>query len=322
MVTFQANLGLPAALAQADQALRAGDPAAAEQVLIPLLDRFGADPRLLHMVGLVKMHQRTFEQAADFFARARAADPKAAALAFSHGTALRWLDRPAEAAEAFRTAVRLKPDYAEAYYEAGVTLQQLGRLEDAENMLRGWLAAVPGDPRAVLALAELLLTAGKLQDAEAILRAGTQDPRGAPLHALMLQRLGLALRRQNRNVDALDQLTRSAALEPIALTDALRAEILQDLKRHDEALALSRGMIAREPANPEWHKFHNELLYRLGIPIISNPTTRRRKAQACFCPRPFFSAMKSAPQKRWTPIAAPPRWSRTTGWPPPALPMP
>ena len=37
MVTTAANTPLPQALALADQALRAGDPAAAERVLTPLL---------------------------------------------------------------------------------------------------------------------------------------------------------------------------------------------------------------------------------------------------------------------------------------------
>src|SRR3954464_10391647 len=118
MATMMENASLPRALAVADQALRAGDPGAAEQALTPLLRLSGADPRLLHMMGLVKMHSRNFEEAARFFAKAREADPKAAALAFSHGTALRWLERPTEAVEAFRAAAALKPDYAEAYFEA------------------------------------------------------------------------------------------------------------------------------------------------------------------------------------------------------------
>jgi len=263
MVTTAAITPLPQALALADQALRAGDPATAERVLTPLLPPAGGDPRLLHMLGLVKMHQQDFAQAAGFFARARAADPRAAALAFSHGTALRWLEQPAEAAEAFRTAIRLNPGYAEAYYEAGATLEQMGALDEAESVLRAWTLAMPGHPRGVLALADLLLAAGKLAEAETILRAGVQDPHGAPLHALMHQRLGLSLRRQNRNEEALAALTRSAALDPIPFTDAIRAEILQDLRRHDEAVLLSRDMIRREPENPKWHKFHNELLYRL-----------------------------------------------------------
>jgi tetratricopeptide (TPR) repeat protein len=263
MVTTAAITPLPQALALADQALRAGDPAAAERMLTPLLPPAGGDPRLLHMLGLVKMHQQDFAPAAGFFSRARAADPGAAVLAFSHGTALRWLEQPAEAAEAFRTAIRLNPGYAEAYYEAGATLEQMGALDEAEAVLRAWILAMPGHPRGVLALADLLLAAAKLAEAETILRAGVQDPRGEPLHTLMHQRLGLSLRRQNRNEEALAALARSAALDPIPFTDAIRAEILQDLRRYDEAVFLSRDMIRREPENPKWHKFHNELLYRL-----------------------------------------------------------
>jgi tetratricopeptide (TPR) repeat protein len=261
-----AALSLLPALAQAEQALRAGDPAAAEQALTPLLGAFGADPRLLHMMGLVKMHRRDFAEAASFFARARAADPRASALAFSHGTALRWLESGAEAVDAFREAMRLKPDYAEAYFEAGTTLQQMGKLEEAEGIFRAWLAAVPGDPRGVLALADLLLAAGKRKEAEEALRPGIADPAAAPLHALMLQRLGFALRGQGRNEEALEAMTRSAALEPIVITDAVRAELLQELHRYNEALAISRDLIRREPENPQWHKFHNDLLYRLRHP--------------------------------------------------------
>jgi len=151
MATTAANTPLPQALALADQALRAGDPIAAERVLAPLLPPAGGAPRLLHMLGLVKMHQQDYAQAAGFFARARAADPSAAVLAFSHGTALRWLEQPAAAVEAFRTAIRLNPGYAEAYYEAGATLQQMGALEEAESVLRAWIKTMPGHPRGVLA---------------------------------------------------------------------------------------------------------------------------------------------------------------------------
>src|ERR1700760_4846473 len=166
MVTTEANTPLPQALALADQALRAGDSAGAERVLASLLPPADGDPRLLHMLGLVKMHQKDHAQAASFFARARAADPRAAVLAFSHGTALRWLEQPAQAAEAFGEAIRLKPDYAEAYFEAGTTLQQMGKLDEAEPIFRAWLRALPGDPRAVLSLADLLLAAGKVAGAE------------------------------------------------------------------------------------------------------------------------------------------------------------
>ena len=257
---------LLSALAYAEGALRAGDPGAAEKALAPLLGAFGDDPRLLHMMGLVKMHNRAFAEAASFFARARAADPRASALAFSHGTALRWLENVTEAVDAFREAIRLKPDYAEAYFEAGTSLQQMGKLEEAEGIFRAWLAAIPGDPRGVLARADLLLAADKLTDAEHVLRTGIADPAAAPLHAPMLQRLGFTLRRQGRDEEALEALTRAATLDPTVFTDAVRAELLQALHRYDEALAISRDLIRREPENPEWHKFHNDLLYRLRHP--------------------------------------------------------
>ena len=172
MVTTEANTPLPQPWPRPITPCAPAIPRRQSGPWLPCWPPAGADPRLLHMLGLVKMHQQGFAQAAGFFARARAADPRAAALAFSHGTALRWLERPAEAAEAFRAAIRLKPDYAEAYFEAGTTLQQMGKLEEAESIFRAWLAAMPGDPRAVLALADLLLAAGKLTEAEQVLRAG------------------------------------------------------------------------------------------------------------------------------------------------------
>src|SRR3954463_3775128 len=99
------------ALAQADQALRSGNSEGADRVLTPLLERFAGDPRLLHMAGLVRMHQQRFADGAQCFADARAADPSEAVLAFSHGTALRWLERHSEAMDAFAQAYRLKPTY-------------------------------------------------------------------------------------------------------------------------------------------------------------------------------------------------------------------
>ncbi|HSS13887.1 MAG TPA: tetratricopeptide repeat protein, partial [Rhizomicrobium sp.] len=129
MVTLQADPGLRQSLLLADQLLRAGQPEAANRLLAPLRHHFAADPKLLHLSGLIAMHQQRYAEAADVFERARTAEPREAVLAFSHATALRWLERHDQAAQAFRDAAALKPDYAEAYYEAGTILQQLGALE-------------------------------------------------------------------------------------------------------------------------------------------------------------------------------------------------
>ena len=264
MVTLQATPALQQSLLLADQMLRAGDPDAAGRVLDPLLDRFPADPRLLHLSGLIRMHQQRHEEAAGLFARARAAEPREAVLAFSHGTALRWLERHSQAAEAFRDATRLRPDYAEAYYEAGTILQQLGDRQEAEAIFRQWLNAMPDNARGKLALADLLIDGKRPQEAEPLLRQALQQPVPQELRAYLYKTLGLALLRQGHDSEALENYEKSAALNPDPATDAIRVEILQKLKRYEDAGALSRALVARDPADPQWHKFHNDLMYRLG----------------------------------------------------------
>src|ERR1700733_6846460 len=110
MVTTRQKDSLRQVLAAASAALQAGNPAGADRVLEPHLGSTAADPALLHLAGLVRMHQQRFQEAAGFFARARAADASAARLAFSHATALQWLEQPQEALAALKDAIRLKPD--------------------------------------------------------------------------------------------------------------------------------------------------------------------------------------------------------------------
>jgi tetratricopeptide (TPR) repeat protein len=264
MVTVQAHGDVQQALALASQLLRAGNAEAADRVLAPHLKRLAADPRLLHLSGLVRMHQQRFEEAADSFARARIADPREAVLAFSHGTALRWLERHVEAIDAFKEATRLKPGYAEAYYEAGTTLQQLGEVEDAEKVFRQWLTALPDNARAKLALADVLLVLRRPPEAEALLREALLQPVPQQMRGILHKTLGLALHRQSKDQEALENYEKSASLNPEPMTDAIRAEILQRLKRYEEAAVLSSSLVARDPGNPQWHKFHNDLMYRLG----------------------------------------------------------
>ena len=147
MVTIQAIPTLQQALKLANQFLRAGDARAADAFWPPFWSASPSDPRLLHLTGLVRMHQQRFEDAARLFENARAADPREALLAFSHGTALRWLERHVEATDAFKHAITLKPDYAEAYFEAGATLRQLGELDarrdDIPPMAHGIAGSCP-----------------------------------------------------------------------------------------------------------------------------------------------------------------------------------
>jgi tetratricopeptide (TPR) repeat protein len=264
MVSIQEKQDLRQALAAAGAALQGGDVAGADRALRPHLGPSAADPALLHMAGLVKMHQQRFADAAGFFARARAADPRASQLAFSHATALQWLEKPQEALAALKDAIRLKPDYAEAYFEAGNILKRLGRLDEARTMFGDWARVLPNDAQAWLELGGAMLDQDRPQEAETVFAAGLQRQAPPPLKGTLHYNYALALTRQSRGEEALEHLARAKALNPSLLhSDAIRAEILQELRRYDDAIAISRQMIAEDPANPEWHKFHNDLLYRL-----------------------------------------------------------
>ncbi|MFO1247459.1 MAG: tetratricopeptide repeat protein [Alphaproteobacteria bacterium] len=262
MMAIQENPGLLQALGTASQALQAGDPDSAQRALAAWLEQ--NDPRVLHLAGLVAMHQQRHEDAATLFGRARAADPRAPVLAFSHGTALRWLQRNEEAGKAFKAAIALKPDYGEAYFEAVNAFQAMGDLKEAESLARQWLRVMPENVRARLSLGDVLLAAKRPAEAEAPLREALEGATSAEGRGALHQRLGLALRRQNKNDEALSHYDNAVALDPNPVSDAVRVEILQDLKRYDEAVRISRALVEREPENPQWHKFHNDLMYRLG----------------------------------------------------------
>jgi len=290
MVAAQTNPALQQALAQAGQALRFGDPEAADRVLTPLLEPFSDDPRLLHMAGLVRMHQQRFADAAQCFAQARAANPREAALAFSHGTALRWLERHHEAVAAFKAAFALKPDYAEAYFEAGTTLQQLGELAEAETVLRQWLTALPGNARGKMALGDLLIAAKRPQAAEPLLREALQAPIPDEMREDLHRSLGLALYRQGKHEEALKHYEQAGLRDGDLGTLAIRAEILERLKRYEDAANLSSSLVAREPENPQWHKIHNDLMYRLGSPDYLKSFDRAPKTAELLLSKAYYLA--------------------------------
>jgi tetratricopeptide (TPR) repeat protein len=264
MVSIQEKESVRQVLAAASTALQRGDVAGADRIIAPHLNPSAADPALLHMAGLVRMHQQRFADAAGFFARARAADPRAPELAFSHATALQWLGQPQDALAALKDAIRLKPDYAEAYFEAANTLKRLARLEEAEVLLRDWVGVMPSNVQARLELGGVMLDQGRPEEAETIFAGALQQPASNQIKGALHHNYGLALARQRRGEQALEHLAKAKALNPaLPHSDAVRAEVLQEMTHYDEALAISRQMIAEAPANPEWHKFHNEILYRL-----------------------------------------------------------
>jgi tetratricopeptide (TPR) repeat protein len=219
------------AVALARQHLQQGDMAAAERVLAPLFSRgLAGDPTVLQLAGLIRLSQGRTAEAEALLAQGRILDASDPWLAYYHGAALAGLKRTGDAATAWRATIALKSDLAEAR----------------------------------LALSALLIESGQMAEAETIARGGLDlalDPR---LKGVMHNNLGLALRAQKMNQEALENFEKAQALNPaIPMLGLLRAEVLQDLKRPEVAALVLEKSLAADPANPRLHRAYNELLYRM-----------------------------------------------------------
>ncbi|HVW74931.1 MAG TPA: tetratricopeptide repeat protein [Rhizomicrobium sp.] len=246
------------AIASALNLLRQGDGAAAERALRAL--EASGDPRVLQALGTIRMRQRRFPEAENLLVRARAAAPGQPQIALALGRALAEQGRDDEAIAIFQSATAL----TDARYELGSALQRLGRLDEAERAFRDLLAIAPDHVPAHLALGGVLIEARRPTEAEAVLRAGLSHPAPPRLAAMLHTNLGLSLRHQRRDAEALAAYDRAAALEPaLPGLDIHRAEALQNLRRYDEALDTYRKAIAARPEDSEAHRLYNDLLYRL-----------------------------------------------------------
>ncbi len=266
MVTTFPGPAVQQALTLASQHLRAGNVAGAEAALAPLfVNGPPAEPLLLNAVGIVRLNQGRPADAAGLFAQAARLAPSDAMFPFNQGRALAALGQADEAVLAFRAALTCKPDFADALYELGSVLHQTGKLAEAAKAFRQILELAPGHVPAKLMLGAVLVDANRPHDAEAPLRQAIAEATDPRMKAQLHTNLGAALRRQRKDVEALEQYDAAATLDP-ALTQLAvhRAEALQNLERHEQALAELEAMLARVPQDPSLHHAYNDLLYRLG----------------------------------------------------------
>jgi len=266
MVTTLPSPSVQQALGFASQHLRAGNIAGAEAAIAPFFAGGPpAEPLLLNTAGVVRLNQNRLAEAAELFAQAAHLSPREAMFPFNQGRALAALGQADAAVLAYRTALKCKPDFVDAFYELGSLLHRTGRWEDAEKAFRQILRLSPAHVPAKLMLGAVLVDAGRPQDAELPLRraiAEATDPRmAAQLHT----NLGIALRRQRKDAEALEQYDLAAKLDPTLPGLAVhRGEALQNLGRHEQALAELEQMLAKTPQDAALHHNYNDLLYRLG----------------------------------------------------------
>jgi len=141
------------------------------------------------------------QEAVDYARRAVALEPSG--LSFGGlGQALFAADRPDSAVRPLRRAVEIEPDNPRHRFQLGNVLEVLGRIEEAEEEFSAYVAMAPQDP------------IGHLN-------------------------YGVHLEGQGRQLDALEQVTLAAELDSQLLRAwILQAQILEELGRYDEALAV------------------------------------------------------------------------------------
>jgi hypothetical protein len=118
-----------------------GEYARAAERYRAVLEARPAHKDALYLLGVLRMRDEAYAEAASLFERALRADAAVAAFQAGLGEALWRLGRHAEAAERFRAALALDPAMADARAGLATALQAAGRFEEAHAVLREWLEA-------------------------------------------------------------------------------------------------------------------------------------------------------------------------------------
>jgi tetratricopeptide (TPR) repeat protein len=246
--------------------LSQGDLTGAETAAKTALAASGErDGNALHVLGIVRMRQNLWDEAESLLSRAIQAKPRQPLLLLQLGQVLAMQYQPLKAVAVLSEAVGLNPDLAEAWYELANQQHQLGQISEAENAYKRALTLAPGHGPAKLGLGRALNILDRFGEAETILARGCSEEHHPDLTAAMLDQLLSAQTRQNRHEAALKTIARLQTLNPERLDlQAQKADLLLDLARFDEALALIRGMLARQPGSVKLHEQYNHVLYQLG----------------------------------------------------------
>lgn len=251
------------ALQTASRYLQMGNPAGAEAILAPYMAP-PVDPYVQNAIGVIRLAQGRPAEALGLFEQAVRREPKESQFIYGLGRALVGLGRDDEALAALNGAIKLEANYIEARFDKGLLLHRMGRLPEAEAVFRDLIRRMPTHTPSKLMLGTVLLHAGRAEDAETPIRKGLAETNDPQMKAHLHANLGLALRLQRKDRESLEHFDQAVRLNPQDPQLQLhRTESLQNLGRHDEAVAVYRAALAKNPADPSLHHGLNDLLWRL-----------------------------------------------------------
>ena len=251
-------------IAEAVRFLERGELGAAEAMISDLALRQN-NPDALHLLGLVRLNQDRMDEALALMNRSLAIRPGHPHVLLNLAKTLRLMNRDGEAAKAIHQALAAQPGLSEAWYELGDIGLRAGDLAGAEAAFRKVLALNPRHTQAKLWLGVAIKNAGRGIEAESILAEGLDETQDGELKAAFAYNLAYAQYLQGKKTAALENYALAARIAPGSFnSDISRADLLEEVLRFDEAVALLEQVIQREPANAAAHLAYNSLLHRLG----------------------------------------------------------
>lgn len=229
------NPQLQLMLQEAIQSFQGGNFNGAESILKRLIQVDSKNLPALHILGLIKVSQSDYREAADYLARAARIHPDDASIQYNLAKALSDSGNDKDALAHHKKAVAIASNNPEAWLNYGKTASNLGHYEDALVFYGNALRLKP-------TYAEALLNKGatlkELKSYEEAITFAEQALSINPNLAEAWSNKGVALKALERYDDAIASYDKALSLKPgYAEAWSNKGLTLHELKRFDEAIA-------------------------------------------------------------------------------------
>lgn len=170
-------------------------------------------------------------------------------------------DKPEEALKAYRHAAELQPQDPAPHLQAAILLQQQQNFSEAAAEFQRAMELDSGSDDAVAGFVSASSRSGQLPQAESLLRTLiAKQPTSGTLHV----QLGRVLAAQNKNDEAISELSRGLELAPAdAKANEELIQLLLAQKKYSEALPYLKVAVQTNDGDPNLH-------YLLGTTYIRN----------------------------------------------------
>ena len=239
------NPQLQTILQQAIQAFQGGNFASADAILKRVLQVDSKNLPALHILGLIKISQSNYREAADYLARAARIHPNDASIQYNLAKALSDSGNDKDALAHHKKAVALAPNNPEAWLSYGKTASNLGRYEDALVWYGNALNLKPDYAEVILNKGATLKELERYEDAVAF---AEQALKLNPNLVEAWLNKAVALKELKRFDDAIAHYDKALSLKPdYAEAWSNKGVTLYELKRYDEAIAYYDKALSLKP---------------------------------------------------------------------------